>query len=182
MEHDGEANDCADDVPLGSIMSPRVQASFYRYHWSRCSWMELQKYLQWVLQELHTVLNWPRLVWFYFSVGWRSGGSYVGDWCQVLLVLKWVWLEHLDSGLHPTGLWWMLWCKTSFQNQSRSELEPKQFRFNCHRPGSGLKLAWLAKKTLQIHVWDGSDSGLKLKWLYHICCLQHLRLSPWRPF
>uniref|UniRef100_A0A3P9KVA9 ADAM metallopeptidase with thrombospondin type 1 motif, 2 n=1 Tax=Oryzias latipes TaxID=8090 RepID=A0A3P9KVA9_ORYLA len=45
MEHDGEANDCADDVPLGSIMSPRVQASFYRYHWSRCSWMELQKYL-----------------------------------------------------------------------------------------------------------------------------------------
>ncbi|KAF6740009.1 A disintegrin and metalloproteinase with thrombospondin motifs 2 [Oryzias melastigma] len=45
MEHDGDANDCADDVPLGSIMSPRVQASFYRYHWSRCSWMELHKYL-----------------------------------------------------------------------------------------------------------------------------------------
>uniref|UniRef100_A0A3Q3X460 Uncharacterized protein n=1 Tax=Mola mola TaxID=94237 RepID=A0A3Q3X460_MOLML len=41
MEHDGEANECADDVPLGSIMSPQVQASFYRYHWSRCSWMEL---------------------------------------------------------------------------------------------------------------------------------------------
>uniref|UniRef100_A0A3Q3ABI1 ADAM metallopeptidase with thrombospondin type 1 motif, 2a n=1 Tax=Kryptolebias marmoratus TaxID=37003 RepID=A0A3Q3ABI1_KRYMA len=45
MEHDGEANDCADDVPLGSIMSPRVQANFYRYHWSRCSWRELHRYL-----------------------------------------------------------------------------------------------------------------------------------------
>uniref|UniRef100_A0A3Q3XB25 Uncharacterized protein n=1 Tax=Mola mola TaxID=94237 RepID=A0A3Q3XB25_MOLML len=45
MEHDGEANECADDVPLGSIMSPQVQASFYRYHWSRCSWMELHKHL-----------------------------------------------------------------------------------------------------------------------------------------
>nr|XP_046266471.1 A disintegrin and metalloproteinase with thrombospondin motifs 2 [Scatophagus argus] len=45
MEHDGEANACADDVPLGSIMSPRVQATFHRYHWSRCSWMELHKYL-----------------------------------------------------------------------------------------------------------------------------------------
>ncbi|XP_041864822.1 A disintegrin and metalloproteinase with thrombospondin motifs 2-like isoform X2 [Melanotaenia boesemani] len=45
MEHDGEANDCADDVPLGSIMSPRVQATFYRYHWSRCSWRELHMYL-----------------------------------------------------------------------------------------------------------------------------------------
>uniref|UniRef100_A0A8P4GH31 A disintegrin and metalloproteinase with thrombospondin motifs 2 n=1 Tax=Dicentrarchus labrax TaxID=13489 RepID=A0A8P4GH31_DICLA len=45
MEHDGEANDCADDVPLGSIMSPRVQATFHRYHWSRCSWRELHQYL-----------------------------------------------------------------------------------------------------------------------------------------
>ncbi|XP_068187014.1 A disintegrin and metalloproteinase with thrombospondin motifs 2-like [Antennarius striatus] len=45
MEHDGEANECDDDVMLGSIMSPRVQANFQRYHWSRCSWMELHKYL-----------------------------------------------------------------------------------------------------------------------------------------
>ncbi|XP_049449163.1 A disintegrin and metalloproteinase with thrombospondin motifs 2 [Epinephelus fuscoguttatus] len=45
MEHDGEANDCADDVPVGSIMSPRVQATFHRYHWSRCSWRELHQYL-----------------------------------------------------------------------------------------------------------------------------------------
>lgn len=46
MEHDGEANDCEDDVPLGSIMSPQVQATFHRYHWSRCSWRELHKYLE----------------------------------------------------------------------------------------------------------------------------------------
>ncbi|CAK6982797.1 LOW QUALITY PROTEIN: A disintegrin and metalloproteinase with thrombospondin motifs 2-like [Scomber scombrus] len=45
MEHDGEANDCDDDVQLGSIMSPQVQATFHRYHWSRCSWRELHKYL-----------------------------------------------------------------------------------------------------------------------------------------
>ncbi|XP_035482470.2 A disintegrin and metalloproteinase with thrombospondin motifs 2 [Scophthalmus maximus] len=45
MKHDGEANDCEDDVLLGSIMSPRVQATFHRYHWSRCSWRELHEYL-----------------------------------------------------------------------------------------------------------------------------------------
>lgn len=45
MEHDGEVNECDDDVSLGSIMSPQVEASFYRYHWSRCSWSELHKYL-----------------------------------------------------------------------------------------------------------------------------------------
>nr|XP_061818785.1 A disintegrin and metalloproteinase with thrombospondin motifs 2-like [Nerophis lumbriciformis] len=45
MKHDGEENECDDDVLLGSIMSPRVQASFYRYHWSRCSWSELHKHL-----------------------------------------------------------------------------------------------------------------------------------------
>ncbi|KAG7516872.1 A disintegrin and metalloproteinase with thrombospondin motifs 2-like [Solea senegalensis] len=46
MEHDGEANNCEDDVLLGSIMSPRVQATLHRYHWSRCSWRELHQYLQ----------------------------------------------------------------------------------------------------------------------------------------
>ncbi|XP_040907946.1 A disintegrin and metalloproteinase with thrombospondin motifs 2-like [Toxotes jaculatrix] len=45
MNHDGEVNNCVDDVPLGSIMSPRVQATFHRYHWSRCSWRELHQYL-----------------------------------------------------------------------------------------------------------------------------------------
>ncbi|KAM9781830.1 A disintegrin and metalloproteinase with thrombospondin motifs 2-like [Syngnathus typhle] len=45
MEHDGEANECDDDVSVGSIMSPQVEATFYRYHWSRCSWSELHKYL-----------------------------------------------------------------------------------------------------------------------------------------
>nr|XP_020446583.1 A disintegrin and metalloproteinase with thrombospondin motifs 2-like isoform X2 [Monopterus albus] len=43
MEHDSEVNDCDDD---GSIMSPRVQATFRHYHWSRCSWGELHEYLQ----------------------------------------------------------------------------------------------------------------------------------------
>ncbi|XP_034033452.1 A disintegrin and metalloproteinase with thrombospondin motifs 2-like [Thalassophryne amazonica] len=45
MEHDGEANDCGDEVSLGSIMSPRVQAAFHQYHWSQCSRQELYQYL-----------------------------------------------------------------------------------------------------------------------------------------
>ncbi|KAM3869026.1 A disintegrin and metalloproteinase with thrombospondin motifs 2 [Diretmus argenteus] len=45
MEHDGQGNDCADEVPLGSIMAPLVQAAFHRYHWSQCSQQELSKYL-----------------------------------------------------------------------------------------------------------------------------------------
>ncbi|XP_055082566.1 A disintegrin and metalloproteinase with thrombospondin motifs 2-like isoform X1 [Periophthalmus magnuspinnatus] len=45
MEHDGDANNCDDDVHMGSIMSPQVQASFYRYHWSTCSWRELHQHL-----------------------------------------------------------------------------------------------------------------------------------------
>uniref|UniRef100_A0A667Y3M9 ADAM metallopeptidase with thrombospondin type 1 motif 2 n=1 Tax=Myripristis murdjan TaxID=586833 RepID=A0A667Y3M9_9TELE len=45
MEHDGQGNDCGDEVPLGSIMAPLVQAAFHRYHWSQCSQQELSKYL-----------------------------------------------------------------------------------------------------------------------------------------
>uniref|UniRef100_A0A3Q1JX00 Uncharacterized protein n=1 Tax=Anabas testudineus TaxID=64144 RepID=A0A3Q1JX00_ANATE len=63
MEHDGEANNCEDDVPLGSIMSPRVQATFHRYHWSRCSWRELHKYLHSYdcLRDDPFNHNWPAL-------------------------------------------------------------------------------------------------------------------------
>ncbi|XP_029028836.1 A disintegrin and metalloproteinase with thrombospondin motifs 2-like isoform X2 [Betta splendens] len=61
MEHDGEANNCEDDVLLGSIMSPRVQATFYRYHWSRCSWRELHQYLHTYdcLRDDPFQQNWP---------------------------------------------------------------------------------------------------------------------------
>uniref|UniRef100_A0A8C1VXB6 ADAM metallopeptidase with thrombospondin type 1 motif, 2 n=1 Tax=Cyprinus carpio TaxID=7962 RepID=A0A8C1VXB6_CYPCA len=45
MEHDGQANECGDEVPMGSIMAPLVQASFHRFHWSRCSQQELRRYL-----------------------------------------------------------------------------------------------------------------------------------------
>uniref|UniRef100_A0A8C3LKV4 ADAM metallopeptidase with thrombospondin type 1 motif 2 n=1 Tax=Chrysolophus pictus TaxID=9089 RepID=A0A8C3LKV4_CHRPC len=37
MEHDGQGNRCGDEVRLGSIMAPLVQAAFHRFHWSRCS-------------------------------------------------------------------------------------------------------------------------------------------------
>ncbi|KAJ8276310.1 hypothetical protein COCON_G00080620 [Conger conger] len=45
MEHDGQGNRCGDEVPLGSIMAPLVQAAFHRFHWSRCSRQELSRYL-----------------------------------------------------------------------------------------------------------------------------------------
>ncbi|XP_076026622.1 A disintegrin and metalloproteinase with thrombospondin motifs 2-like isoform X2 [Genypterus blacodes] len=45
MEHDGQGNDCEDEVELGSIMAPLVQAAFHQYHWSQCSREELHKYL-----------------------------------------------------------------------------------------------------------------------------------------
>ncbi|XP_007244624.3 A disintegrin and metalloproteinase with thrombospondin motifs 2 [Astyanax mexicanus] len=45
MEHDGQGNECGDEVPMGSIMAPLVQAAFHRFHWSRCSQQELRRYL-----------------------------------------------------------------------------------------------------------------------------------------
>uniref|UniRef100_A0AAY4BUK8 ADAM metallopeptidase with thrombospondin type 1 motif 2 n=1 Tax=Denticeps clupeoides TaxID=299321 RepID=A0AAY4BUK8_9TELE len=45
MEHDGEGNECGDEVPMGSIMAPLVQAAFHRFHWSRCSQEELRRFL-----------------------------------------------------------------------------------------------------------------------------------------
>eukprot|EP00071_Canis_lupus_P039678 XP_022273235.1 A disintegrin and metalloproteinase with thrombospondin motifs 14 isoform X1 [Canis lupus familiaris] len=45
MEHDGQGNGCADETSLGSVMAPLVQAAFHRFHWSRCSKVELSRYL-----------------------------------------------------------------------------------------------------------------------------------------
>ncbi|XP_063163582.1 A disintegrin and metalloproteinase with thrombospondin motifs 14 [Candoia aspera] len=45
MEHDGQGNRCADETGMGSIMAPLVQAAFHRYHWSRCSKQELNRYI-----------------------------------------------------------------------------------------------------------------------------------------
>ncbi|XP_077103806.1 A disintegrin and metalloproteinase with thrombospondin motifs 2 isoform X2 [Siphateles boraxobius] len=45
MEHDGQGNRCGDEVQMGSIMAPLVQAAFHRFLWSRCSQQELGRYL-----------------------------------------------------------------------------------------------------------------------------------------
>ncbi|KAL1771533.1 A disintegrin and metalloproteinase with thrombospondin motifs 14 isoform X2 [Sigmodon hispidus] len=45
MEHDGQGNGCNDETSLGSVMAPLVQAAFHRFHWSRCSKLELSRYL-----------------------------------------------------------------------------------------------------------------------------------------
>uniref|UniRef100_A0A8C9M691 ADAM metallopeptidase with thrombospondin type 1 motif 14 n=1 Tax=Panthera tigris altaica TaxID=74533 RepID=A0A8C9M691_PANTA len=45
MEHDGQGNGCADETSLGRVRAPLVQAAFHRFHWSRCSKVELSRYL-----------------------------------------------------------------------------------------------------------------------------------------
>ncbi|KAJ8015299.1 hypothetical protein DPEC_G00024690 [Dallia pectoralis] len=63
MEHDGQGNRCGDEVPMGSIMAPLVQAAFHRFHWSRCSQQELGRYLQSYdcLRDDPYEHNWPSL-------------------------------------------------------------------------------------------------------------------------
>ncbi|XP_073343192.1 A disintegrin and metalloproteinase with thrombospondin motifs 2-like [Pagrus major] len=63
MEHDGQGNRCGDEVHMGSIMAPLVQAAFHRFHWSRCSMAELGRYLNSYdcLRDDPFEHNWPSL-------------------------------------------------------------------------------------------------------------------------
>ncbi|KAM3867108.1 A disintegrin and metalloproteinase with thrombospondin motifs 2 [Diretmus argenteus] len=63
MEHDGQGNRCGDEVQMGSIMAPLVQAAFHRFHWSRCSMQELGRYLHSYdcLRDDPFDHNWPSL-------------------------------------------------------------------------------------------------------------------------
>ncbi|KAM9413840.1 A disintegrin and metalloproteinase with thrombospondin motifs 2-like [Salvelinus alpinus] len=63
MEHDGQGNRCGDEVHMGSIMAPLVQAAFHRFHWSRCSQQELGRYLKSYdcLRDDPYEHNWPSL-------------------------------------------------------------------------------------------------------------------------
>ncbi|XP_026569278.1 A disintegrin and metalloproteinase with thrombospondin motifs 14 [Pseudonaja textilis] len=63
MEHDGQGNQCADETGMGSIMAPLVQAAFHRYHWSRCSKQELNRYIYSYdcLLDDPFMQDWPRL-------------------------------------------------------------------------------------------------------------------------
>ncbi|KAM6953293.1 A disintegrin and metalloproteinase with thrombospondin motifs 2-like [Aplochiton taeniatus] len=63
MEHDGQGNRCGDEVHMGSIMAPLVQAAFHRFHWSRCSMQELNRYLHSYdcLRDDPFEHNWPEL-------------------------------------------------------------------------------------------------------------------------
>ncbi|XP_041846400.1 A disintegrin and metalloproteinase with thrombospondin motifs 2-like isoform X2 [Melanotaenia boesemani] len=63
MEHDGQGNRCGDEVHLGSIMAPLVQAAFHRFQWSRCSMQELGRYLHSYdcLRDDPFDHNWPSL-------------------------------------------------------------------------------------------------------------------------
>ncbi|KAK2876035.1 hypothetical protein Q8A67_020131 [Cirrhinus molitorella] len=63
MEHDGQGNRCSDETSMGSIMAPLVQAAFHRYHWSRCSKQELNRYLHSYdcLLDDPFELKWPKL-------------------------------------------------------------------------------------------------------------------------
>ncbi|XP_025029404.1 A disintegrin and metalloproteinase with thrombospondin motifs 14 isoform X2 [Python bivittatus] len=63
MEHDGQGNQCADETGMGSIMAPLVQAAFHRYHWSRCSKQELNRYIHSYdcLLDDPFMQDWPKL-------------------------------------------------------------------------------------------------------------------------
>ncbi|XP_004571762.3 A disintegrin and metalloproteinase with thrombospondin motifs 2 isoform X1 [Maylandia zebra] len=63
MEHDGQGNRCGDEVHLGSIMAPLVQAAFHRFQWSKCSMQELGRYLHSYdcLRDDPFDHNWPSL-------------------------------------------------------------------------------------------------------------------------
>ncbi|XP_069096468.1 A disintegrin and metalloproteinase with thrombospondin motifs 14 [Pleurodeles waltl] len=63
MEHDGQGNRCADETSMGSIMAPLVQAAFHRYHWSRCSKQELNRFIHSYdcLLDDPFKHNWPKL-------------------------------------------------------------------------------------------------------------------------
>ncbi|XP_077388174.1 A disintegrin and metalloproteinase with thrombospondin motifs 2-like isoform X1 [Festucalex cinctus] len=63
MEHDGQGNRCGDEVHMGSIMAPLVQAAFHRFQWSRCSMQELGRYLHSYdcLRDDPFDHNWPSL-------------------------------------------------------------------------------------------------------------------------
>ncbi|XP_069466600.1 A disintegrin and metalloproteinase with thrombospondin motifs 14 isoform X2 [Ambystoma mexicanum] len=63
MEHDGQGNRCADETSMGSIMAPLVQAAFHRYHWSRCSKQELNRFIHSYdcLLDDPFEHNWPKL-------------------------------------------------------------------------------------------------------------------------
>ncbi len=91
MEHDGQGNRCGDEVQMGSIMAPLVQAAFHRFHWSRCSQQELGRYLQWVLDR-HTQTILLVQLWIIY---------------HLILPLKFVWLSpwrpvrsHMGGAFH----------------------------------------------------------------------------------
>ncbi|XP_072726343.1 A disintegrin and metalloproteinase with thrombospondin motifs 14 isoform X3 [Ciconia boyciana] len=107
MEHDGQGNRCADETSMGSIMAPLVQAAFHRYHWSRCSKQELNRYIhsydcllddpfehQWpVLPELPGInYSMDEQCRFDFGVGYKTCTAFrTFDPCKQL------WCSHPDN-------------------------------------------------------------------------------------
>uniref|UniRef100_A0A3Q2EFS0 A disintegrin and metalloproteinase with thrombospondin motifs 2-like n=1 Tax=Cyprinodon variegatus TaxID=28743 RepID=A0A3Q2EFS0_CYPVA len=107
MEHDGQGNRCGDEVPMGSIMAPLVQAAFHKFQWSRCSMQELGRFLHSYdcLRDDPFDHNWPSLPQlpglhysmneqcrFDFGVGYTMCTAYrTYDPCQQL------WCSHPDN-------------------------------------------------------------------------------------
>uniref|UniRef100_A0A8C1JQF9 ADAM metallopeptidase with thrombospondin type 1 motif, 14 n=1 Tax=Cyprinus carpio TaxID=7962 RepID=A0A8C1JQF9_CYPCA len=107
MEHDGQGNRCSDETSMGSIMAPLVQAAFHRYHWSRCSKQELNRYIHSYdcLLDDPFELKWPKLTElpginysmdeqcrFDFGVGYKMCSAFrTYDPCKQL------WCSHPDN-------------------------------------------------------------------------------------
>uniref|UniRef100_A0A669B702 ADAM metallopeptidase with thrombospondin type 1 motif, 2 n=1 Tax=Oreochromis niloticus TaxID=8128 RepID=A0A669B702_ORENI len=107
MEHDGQGNRCGDEVHLGSIMAPLVQAAFHRFQWSKCSMQELGRYLHSYdcLRDDPFDHNWPSLPQlpglhysmneqcrFDFGVGYTTCTAY-----RTFEPCKQLWCSHPDN-------------------------------------------------------------------------------------
>lgn len=131
MEHDGQGNRCADETSMGSIMAPLVQAAFHRYHWSRCSKQELNRYIQYVVFILahdflffswhHVGLVWFGLVWHCTAYVWNNLICYwllsehSPMWSVLLfstfMTLMTLIFSHLQLLWLPPG--WSLWTQVA---------------------------------------------------------------------
>ena len=116
MEHDGQGNRCADETSMGSIMAPLVQAAFHRYHWSRCSKQELNRYIQYVVfisgHQLALVWCCPAYVWSSSIIRyWSLFFSPVVSVVQIFTCTTKLFSSYSQLLWLPAG--WSLWAQVA---------------------------------------------------------------------
>lgn len=129
MEHDGQGNRCGDEVHLGSIMAPLVQAAFHRFHWSRCSMQELGRYLQWdeiphCYIQNHNGIPFTLLVDnVQTELCTEDKNTFLG--CQILMLGS---IQYVGPGLIPNK---QLRNDLNSKNEETNEINSSQFSCSC---------------------------------------------------